>query len=52
MSFFSLSFIKYELDPMADSGVKDMLMKQIEQEKMDRAEKVAIAIQITDSMNI
>lgn len=43
---------KFILSNMADSGVKERLTKEIEQKEKEHAEKVAIAKQITESMNI
>ena len=39
------------LDRMKDSGVKERLIKQIEQEEKDRAEKVALAKQLSAEFN-
>jgi len=39
------------LDLMKDSGVKEQLIKQIEQDEKDHAEKVALAKQISAEFN-
>lgn len=39
------------LDRMNDSGIKEKLVKNIEQENKDRAEKVALAKQISAEFN-
>ena len=40
------------LDRMKDSGVKEMLVKKIEQDEKDRAEKVELAKQISTEFNV
>lgn len=42
---------KSMLSRMADTGIKEQLVKQIEQEEKERAEKVELAKQITAELN-
>ncbi|TKH07326.1 hypothetical protein FC682_02020 [Peribacillus simplex] len=45
----SIEVGKAMLNRMADSGIKERLIKEIEKEEKERAEKVAIAKQITET---